>query len=184
MKTVAYLATCWLVGTFMAAVAVGRLKGADPRTAGSGNPGARNAGRLFGITGFLAVFLVDALKGAAPVIAGRALGMPEALVAAGGLMAVSGHVLPLFGRKGGKGVSTFLGAALAFSPVTVVGLIIGTAAAWLPYRNAVLAMPAGFAAWTLALLFNGRLDDSWPLLIAASLVLIRHRDDFRETLDR
>lgn len=183
MKTAAYLAVCWVAGTLFAAVAWGKMKNVDPRLSGSGNPGARNAGRLYGRAGFASVFIMDALKGAAAVLAGRLLGMPEVIAAAGGLMAVAGHAFPLFGRKGGKGVSTFIGAALAFSPAAFIGFAAGAAAAWLPLRNAVLAMPGGFAAWTPALLFEGRLEAGWPLLLAASIVLIRHRPDFKDTFN-
>ncbi|SIT70298.1 glycerol-3-phosphate acyltransferase [Edaphobacillus lindanitolerans] len=184
MKTAVYLTACWLAGTLLAAVAIGRAKGTDPRKAGSGNPGARNAGRLFGRAAFLSVFLADAAKGAIAVLAGRLLGLPEVLGAAGGLMAVIGHIFPLSGRTGGKGVSTFIGAALFFSPSAMAGFIAGAAAAWLPARNAVLAMPGAFAAWTLALLFTGQLGDAWPLLLSASLVLLRHREDFRTAITR
>ncbi|KZE38501.1 hypothetical protein AV656_06235 [Bhargavaea cecembensis] len=182
-EAVLYLAICWVLGSLLWARVLGSALGADPTSEGSGNPGARNAGRLFGASAFFIVFAGDALKGAAAVVAGRYLGHPEWLVAAGGAIAVLGHVFPLSG-KGGKGVSAFVGAALAFSPVAFIGYAVGTAAALLPLRSATLAMPGGFAAWTAALWFSGLLPASWPLLLAGSLVLIRHHSDFADAIRR
>ncbi|MFC7365329.1 MULTISPECIES: glycerol-3-phosphate acyltransferase [Bhargavaea] len=177
---VLYLALCWAAGSLLWARILGRKLGADPISTGSGNPGARNAGRLFGPAAFAAVFIGDALKGAAAVLAGRYLGHPEWLIAAGGALAVLGHVFPLYGGKGGKGVSAFVGAALAFSPSAFVGFLVGTVASLLPLRSATLAMPGGFAAWIAALWLSGILPDSWPLILAAGVVLARHRQDFSE----
>ncbi|MCW1928739.1 glycerol-3-phosphate acyltransferase [Bhargavaea beijingensis] len=184
LHTLVYLAFCWAVGSILWARVVGRLLGADPASGGSGNPGARNAGRLFGAGAFISVFAGDAMKGAAAVLAGLYLGHPEWLVAAGGSLAVLGHVFPLSGGRGGKGVSAWIGAALAFSPPAFTGFVVGIAASLLPLRSVTLAMPGGFAAWTAALWFSGILPSSWPLLMAGGLVLIRHRLDFSKAIRR
>ncbi|WP_424236687.1 glycerol-3-phosphate acyltransferase [Bhargavaea ginsengi] len=183
-EIILYLLFCWVAGSVLWARVLGRMLGADPAGSGSGNPGARNAGRLFGAPAFLAVFAGDALKGVAAVVSGRYLGYPEWLVAAGGALAVFGHVFPLFRGKGGKGVSAFIGAALAFSPGSLIGFAVGTAAGLLPLRSATLAMPGGFAACTAALWLSGVLSVSWPLVMAGGLVLFRHKPDFHEALRR
>ncbi|EMR07811.1 G3P acyltransferase [Bhargavaea cecembensis DSE10] len=183
-EAVLYLAFCWAAGSILWARVLGRVLGTDPSSEGSGNPGARNAGRLLGAPAFFTVFTGDALKGAAAVLAGRYLVQPEWLIAAGGALAVFGHIFPLYGGKGGKGVSAFVGAALAFSPTAFAGFAVGTAAALLPLGSATLTMPGGFAAWTAALWFSGMLPASWPLLLAAGLVLVRHREDFRAAIRR
>ena len=100
----------------------------DIRSGGSGNPGARNAGRLFGKKAFVVTFVGDALKGA--IVVGVAgwfdFGAAVELLA---LVAVMlGHVFPIFLKfRGGKGVSTFIGGLLVFDPLlfaVFVGLFL------------------------------------------------------------
>jgi acyl phosphate:glycerol-3-phosphate acyltransferase len=87
----------------------------DLRSEGSGNIGAANALRTLGKGGAIAVLVLDALKGAIPVIAGRALGSEDlALTAA--FAAILGHCFsPFLNFRGGKGVATNLGAVLAIA---------------------------------------------------------------------
>ncbi|MBS1719626.1 MAG: glycerol-3-phosphate 1-O-acyltransferase PlsY [Armatimonadetes bacterium] len=120
-----------LVGCFVAAFVVGSLPfgvwvakryGIDITKEGSGNPGATNVWRSCGWKPGLLVFLLDVLKGLAPVIAVRFLVQDQLVWFLVGLTAVAGHSLsPFLGFKGGKGVSTTLGAVLGSAPL-VAGL--------------------------------------------------------------
>jgi glycerol-3-phosphate acyltransferase PlsY len=87
----------------------------DLRDEGSGNIGAANALRALGKGGAIAVLILDALKGALPVIAGRALdGSTLASIAA--LAAIAGHCFsPFLNFRGGKGVATNFGAIIALA---------------------------------------------------------------------
>ena len=88
------------------------------RAEGSGNPGARNAGRIFGKKAFIATFIGDALKGALAVLIAKWIGLgPTGELLA--LFAVtSGHVFPILLKfRGGMGVSTFIGGMLVFNPL-------------------------------------------------------------------
>lgn len=83
--------------------------GRDIRELGSGNAGARNAGRLLGPSGFAVVFAVDATKGLVAVVAARWLSHEVAALCA--VAAVLGHVFPVqLAWRGGKGVATAIGA--------------------------------------------------------------------------
>ncbi len=85
----------------------------DIRKAGSGNIGAMNALRTLGKTGAIAVLLLDALKGALPVLV---VHQSDTLAALAAACAVLGHCFsPWLGWKGGKGVATAFGAILALS---------------------------------------------------------------------
>jgi glycerol-3-phosphate acyltransferase PlsY len=87
----------------------------DLRSEGSGNIGAANALRSLGKGGAIAVLVLDALKGALPVIAGRALGS-ETLALTAAFVAILGHCFsPFLNFRGGKGVATNLGAVLAIA---------------------------------------------------------------------
>ncbi|MCI0574380.1 MAG: glycerol-3-phosphate acyltransferase, partial [Myxococcaceae bacterium] len=109
----------YLCGSVPFGVLVARwLRGVDVRQRGSGNIGATNVARVAGKRLGLVVLLLDALKGAAPVVLARALLPGEAaLQAAAGLAAVLGHVFPVWLRlRGGKGVATALGVAAVLVP--------------------------------------------------------------------
>ena len=119
MKIFLLLIGAYLLGNMLTGSIVSRLfYKKEIRVEGSGNPGARNAGRLFGKKAFVATFLGDALKGVLAVVAARWLGfgMVGELLA---LIAVTmGHMYPaLFKFRGGKGMSTFIGGLLVFNPV-------------------------------------------------------------------
>jgi glycerol-3-phosphate acyltransferase PlsY len=87
----------------------------DLRGEGSGNIGAANALRSLGKGGAVAVLVLDALKGALPVTAGRALGSEELGLTAA-FAAILGHCFsPFLNFRGGKGVATNLGAVLAIA---------------------------------------------------------------------
>jgi glycerol-3-phosphate acyltransferase PlsY len=156
-------------------VIVTRLAGAsDPRTIGSGNIGATNVLRT-GRKGLAALtLLLDGAKGAAAVLIAEAI-LPGfgALAAVG---AFFGHLFPVWLRfKGGKGVATLLGIALALHwPVGLVALAVWLLATLVTRissvggMSAAVAMPVASAAFfrpDLAILF----------LAFALVVLWKHR---------
>ncbi|MGI6109441.1 MAG: glycerol-3-phosphate 1-O-acyltransferase PlsY [Eubacteriaceae bacterium] len=118
----------YLIGNLdFAYIIVKATKGVDIRDYGSGNPGMSNVLRTQG--GKLAawVFIGDALKGFVCVWAARMLGFTEWWVVGAGMAVVSGHNWPvLLHFRGGKGVSTSLGAFMAFDWFCgIIGIIIG-----------------------------------------------------------
>jgi len=106
----------YLLGSVSTAIVAGRLLGtADPRTRGSGNPGATNMLRIGGKKAGAITLLGDMAKGLIPVAAAQALGVDTGVLAATGFAAFLGHLYPLyFGFKGGKGVATALGVLTGF----------------------------------------------------------------------
>jgi len=100
-----------MVGNILTAYMIIKWKyGMDIREVGSGNPGARNMGRLYGKGYFIATFLGDALKGAIIVYIARILFGDSILLLLSLLAIVVGHIYPIFFKyKGGKGISTFIG---------------------------------------------------------------------------
>ena len=185
------IALAYLVGSLSFAVIVSKALGmADPRSYGSGNPGATNVLRSGNKGAALATLLLDAIKGWLPVFAvqhwGGAWGLGPATAALAGLAAFLGHLYPVFfGFRGGKGVATALGALFGVAWL----LALATGASWLImaffFRYASLAsiMAALFAP--AYYLLGGNI--AWPLessvfftLLAISLLLIwRHRENIR-----
>ena len=117
------LVGAYLLGSLNGALLLGRLRGVDIRTQGSGNAGGTNALRTQGPAFALGVVVIDVLKA---WIAVRVLGGPGTtwLAVGCGLAAVLGHVYPVFhGFRGGKGVATLLGTLLAVSPLLLGGVL-------------------------------------------------------------
>lgn len=120
----------FLVGAVNPATILAKVLGTDISGAGSGNPGATNAGRVLGPRWGVLVGVLDVLKGYLPVVlASHLLGPVVALVA--GLAVVLGHIWsPYLRGHGGKGVATSLGAIIAVQPwlalvmVVVFGLLV------------------------------------------------------------
>src|SRR5947209_7829032 len=129
MPLAPYLAVLlsYMLGAVPFGFVIARLRGVDIFSAGSGNIGATNVGRVLGRKFGLLVFVLDFLKGAVPTALVRAYlpTEPWAAVAAG-LAAFVGHMFPVYLRfRGGKGVATGTGvvAVLLPGPTAVAALV-------------------------------------------------------------
>ena len=176
----------YLIGSIPFGLLIGKLNGKDIRKEGSCNLGATNVTRVVGKWWGKLCFLCDFLKGFLPVFIVMRLypgdGLSAALTA---LAVVLGHVFPVYlGFKGGKGVSTAAGAALALCPFAV----LIAAAVWvlmfltsryvsLASLSAAAALP--LAAWLLHF-FVGvvlLLPVGLLLILFAVLTFWRHRSN-------
>jgi glycerol-3-phosphate acyltransferase PlsY len=101
------------------------ITGQDVRHEGSGNIGAANVARAAGIKVGAAVAVLDVFKGLVPVLLGLWAGLDHTSLALVALAAVAGHDFSIFLRlKGGKGVATTFGAALALAPPAALATIL------------------------------------------------------------
>ena len=192
MSLVAWMvavAGSYLLGSLSFAVVISRLFGlADPRSYGSGNPGATNVLRSGSKAAAALTLLGDAAKGAVAVWLVRALGpafgVGEFGVALAALAAFTGHLYPVFfGFKGGKGVATFLGALLALD----LGAGLVACAAWLAValvlRYSSLSSLCAAAVAPFALLgLTGAVDVSLVIAAMSVLLIVRHRQNIANLL--
>ena len=125
MTDVLPILAAYLLGSFSGSLLLGRLRGVDIRTLGSGNAGGTNALRTQGWKFALGTVLVDVGKGVLAVWLALRFGGGEAwLPYATAAAAILGHVYPVFhGFRGGKGAGTLVGALLLAWPVSVAVLI-------------------------------------------------------------
>ena len=185
----AAVAAAYLIGSLSFAVIVAKFYGLDdPRSYGSGNPGATNVLRSGRKKAAALTLLGDALKGLVAVLLARWLqshfGLADEVVAAVAVAVLVGHMWPLFfGFKGGKGVATALGVLLALSwPVALI-----CAAVWLMMafglKISSLAALTATVISPLAAMFLVQ-QPSWQAAIAviAALVLLRHRSNIQNLL--
>jgi len=189
LNSILAILAAYLVGSLSFAVIVSRSMGlADPRSYGSGNPGATNVLRSGNKAAAILTLAFDALKGYVPVLLAQAygerFGLGDATVALVGLAAFLGHLWPVFFRfQGGKGVATAAGVLLAFNPwlglATLATWII--IAAFFRYSSLASIVAAVFAPFYQLLIW----DEGWIALAIAvmSLLLIwRHGANIRKLL--
>ncbi|WP_456397299.1 glycerol-3-phosphate 1-O-acyltransferase PlsY [Desulfurobacterium sp.] len=111
----------FLSGSIPFGYIIGKLKGVDVRKYGSGNIGATNVSRVLGKKIGLLVLILDAMKGAVPVLIVKAAGLPLHYQLLAALFTVLGHCFSPFLRfKGGKGVATGIGAFSVISPINAL----------------------------------------------------------------
>jgi acyl phosphate:glycerol-3-phosphate acyltransferase len=156
----------YLIGTFMGGLVLGRLRGVDIRSMGSGNAGATNAmrtqGKLFGLT----VLAIDIAKGLLavgwlPSVLLPGVGVDpelarEWLRVACGMAVIVGHVYPVwFGFRGGKGVATVVGVVAALDwrlliPLLVSWLIVVMLTGYVGLASMLAGVALIIAAYVLA----------------------------------
>lgn len=180
----------YLAGSLSFAVIVSRAMGlADPRSYGSGNPGATNVLRSGRRAAAVATLALDALKGLLPVLAvqlfGEPYGLHEGTLALVGVAAFLGHLWPVFFRfHGGKGVATAAGVLFGFNP----WLGAATVATWLiiafflRYSSLASIVAAVFAPF-YQLLIWGAGPVALAILAMSLLLVWRHRANIARLLD-
>ncbi|UOO85916.1 glycerol-3-phosphate 1-O-acyltransferase PlsY [Neisseria arctica] len=179
----------YLIGSLSFAVIVSKFYGMDdPRTYGSGNPGATNVLRSGKKKAAALTLLGDALKGLLAVLAARwlqdSLELSDTTIAAVAVAALIGHMWPIFfGFKGGKGVATALGVLLALSwPSALVCALIWLVMAF-GFKVSSLAALVATVASPIAAYFLMPAG-SWVIatVIIALLVLYRHKSNIQNLL--
>jgi len=170
----------YLIGSIPSGLILGKLFWhKDLREHGSHNIGATNAWRTLGKGAGIAVFIADSLKGQAGVALGLVLaGTPLAAVI-GGLFAIIGHSFSIYLRfHGGKGVATSLGVlTMLMGNVTLIVFAVWFAIVYTTRYVSLGSVVAGFLTPILAALFAYPMEYILFTVIAAILVIVRHREN-------
>ena len=179
----------YLLGSLSFAVIVSKAMGmADPRSYGSGNPGATNVLRSGKKKAAVLTLLGDALKGLVAVVIAKCLWdaghITEATVAWVSVAVLVGHMWPVFfGFKGGKGVATAVGVLFALSwPVALICTIVWLIMAFGLKISSLAALVATFLSPILAWYFIDESSWCWAVLVIAVLVLYRHKSNIHNLL--
>ena len=179
----------YLIGSLSFAVIVSRMMGlADPRSYGSGNPGATNVLRSGSRKAAIATLALDALKGYVPVVVAFLLaerfGWGNGTIAAVGLAAFIGHLWPVFFKfQGGKGVATAAGVLFAFNPFLGLATLLSWAliAAFFRYSSLASLVAAVFAPFYQALIWGA---DAFlaAIVVMSALLVWRHQANIKKLL--
>ena len=173
----------YLLGSISSAILISYLFGkGDPRTQGSGNPGATNILRIAGPFAAALVLVFDVLKGTVSVYSAYLLGINEISLGLVAIAACLGHMYPIYFKfKGGKGVATALGCLLSMG-YTLAAWLFGT---WL-----LVVLISGYSSLaaivTVSLApiytFYFKPEYTYPVLMLSMLILFQHRANIRRLL--
>jgi len=174
------LGFAYLIGSIPFSFLVARRWGiADVRTVGSGNVGATNVMRAAGKLPGAIAFALDASKGAIAVLATRALAPGEVTEAVSAVVAVLGHVFPVWlSFRGGKGVATGVGSFLPLAPRAALAGLAVFAAVVAATRYVAVASISGGAAVAIATWWLGAPPaTSIAASAVAALLVFTHRSN-------
>jgi len=175
----------YLIGSLSSAIILCKLAGLpDPRSQGSGNPGATNVLRFGGKKLAATVLILDVFKGILPVVVAILLGLNETWLAATALAAFIGHLYPVFFQfKGGKGVATALGGFLALSPLLAAAILLS----WIiVFKLSRISSLSAITAASLGPVYSLWLIDAvnarWIILVIAVMLVARHHGNIKRLL--
>ncbi|MEH7438544.1 glycerol-3-phosphate acyltransferase [Neobacillus drentensis] len=182
-----YLVISYLIGCVMFGYLITKMfYHKDIRHLGSGNVGARNAGRIHGKKAFILIFLCDALKGVVVILLARYLDFSAPVQLLGLGMAIIGHLKPVTLKfKGGKGISTFIGGMIMFEPLLIPVIIIGFLVLYPFTKSFTFAGLGAFLLFPVFLVIN---HVDWISCVIAGclliIILLAHSGNIKERLKK
>lgn len=174
------ICAAYLLGSISSAIIVCRLMNLpDPRTLGSGNPGATNVLRIGGKKTAAIALFGDMLKGLIPTLAAHLLGMPLLIIGLTALAAFLGHLYPVFFHfQGGKGVATLIGVLVGINWMLGLAAIV----TWLFMVYVVkISSLSALVMSALVPVYSWYLMHDWQLTAILTFIVIlifwRHRSN-------
>lgn len=182
LKIIIVAIVSYFLGNISPAILVGRLHGIDIRKEGSGNAGTTNVLRVLGVKAAVATLAIDVLKGYVAVRIGLNYGDIGAMIAF--ICVVYGHIFPaLYKFKGGKGVATSLGAALALDWPSAFALILIAIAVTALSRK--MSLGSITAAVSYPFLIEYYYSSVLPMaILLAVTVIVMHRSNIQRLIRR
>ena len=170
----------YLIGSISSAILISKImRLPDPRSIGSGNPGATNVLRSGNKKAAFLTLLCDMLKGLTPVLLAYYFSNSPAVLALVAIAAFMGHLYPLYYRfKGGKGVATAIGVFLGLNLYIFFAFAITwLGAAFLSRMSSFAALAASAVALVSSVLFWQNLPVVGAIFVIVAFIFLKHRDN-------
>ena len=180
LKYIFIVVVGYLLGSVSFSIILSRMLGTDVRKQGSGNAGATNMARSFGLLAGFATLAGDFLKAAIVMFVGYRLCGDWGLMA-GGVACTTGHCFPVFyGFRGGKGISVGAAIGLAIDWRVFIGIVlVFLIAAFLSKKASLGSVCAAVAVVILSLAFGVTLPRLLLAVYAAVLAVFQHRSNLK-----
>ena len=184
ITNIIYIIVAYFLGNIMGGKLLEKIYKEEFTNKGSGNVGARNAGRVLGARSFIFVLVVDFFKGFLVVIMLKILNASDWVIYSAIILVILGHIKPVIFRfKGGKGVATSLGVFLFLIPViTLILLVIFILVAYFTRYISLASITAAFLL-PIFTFFTHRDSYLFALsVIIAIFVIYRHKTNISRLL--
>ena len=181
VKYLIVIVVSYLVGSLCASVFLSKLGfGKDVRSQGSGNAGATNMARVFGLGAGFATLALDMLKAAAAMWLGMRL-LGDVGIALGGVCSMLGHCFPVFhGFRGGKGISVGAVIGLFIDWRVFVGIIaVFLIVAFLTKKVSLGSIAAALAIVVFSLVFHVSTPKLVLAIAACCIAVFQHRTNIK-----
>lgn len=181
MKIVVLVIIAYLIGNINPSILIGKAKGIDIKSEGSGNAGTTNTLRVLGKKAAAMTLLIDILKGTVAVLIGNFFGS-ETIAMYCVAAVFCGHVWPVFFKfKGGKGVATAFGALMGLNPLlglSCLGIVV-------IFVLTTMRMSVGSISGAIAfpiLTYFIEPDFIWVGSVIAVLILFLHKANIKRLI--
>lgn len=185
LKILFYIFLSYFIGNITGSIVLGKIfRKEDIRKKGSGNSGATNAFRIYGLLFGVGSLMIDALKGVLVALLAKKLGGNFLLLLP--LAVVIGHDFPIIHKfKGGKGIATSFGLLIILMPLFTLALIVVFSLVLALTKIVSLSsISAAFVAvlYGFYLLFTSKVIFSYLLIILGILAIVRHHENISRLL--
>ena len=178
LKLVMIGLVAYALGNINPSIILGKMRGIDIRNEGSGNAGMTNTIRVMGMGAGITVFIVDVMKAFIAVKLGFGFGGQYGAMMAFACV-ILGHCFPAaFGFKGGKGVASSFGAALALNWPSALAALLAAALFFLVFRRMSVASLGAAIAYPI-LIWRFAPYYLYFSIIAALFLIVMHRENIK-----
>ena len=161
------------------------FKLSDPRTTGSGNPGATNVMRTGNKVAALLTLLGDMLKATIVITVANYMNLSEIHLAVISIAVLLGHIFPVYYKfKGGKGVATALGILLGINWMLALAVFFVWLFVFTIWRfSSLAAIVATFTAPIISYYLGFSSEILWLNIIISTIVIYRHKANITNLLN-
>lgn len=180
MEYIVWLIAAYVLGNFLTAYIFAKIAHNESiLESGSGNPGSRNAGRIYGRKAFFITFFGDALKILLIVLLAKKAGI--SLNGQLGIIftVILGHIYPVFLKfRGGKGIACYLVGMLLFDPYIFIYFILAFIILLIIVRSFTVACMAVILIYPLFFVyFSYDATTIFLLYMIAALIILAHKEN-------